>query len=239
VDRKQGGIRTSYMPGSSLSGASMKSVYQEISQAAIGGQVALRGREPGRASLKSEDPLIDAEGSAANGKLFTVSIDPCLAHSDSQLNDMSNSFQSGNKYRVAALDESRDCFDVVIGDRARSHWARLIVQAIGVARPRTSPAVWRRSYGHRPALAERYALSVPSSPCTPRSRSHGSWSFLSPCRSRPSGYSLPGPGTPQRSASTWPAACTGRAQVCRPTTPSASMPPDSCAPFTAVVVSGP
>jgi flavin reductase len=45
--------------------------------------------------------------------------------------------------------------------------------------------------------------------------------------------------TPHRSASTWPAPCTGRAHVCRPTTPSAPMPPDCWAPFTAAAVCGP
>ena len=46
----------------------------------------------------------------------------------------------------------------------------------------------------------------------------------------------PGPGTPHSSASTWPA---GRAHVCRPTTPSAAMPPSCCVPLTAAAVSAP
>ena len=37
-------------------------------------------------------------------------------------------------------------------------------------------------------------------------------------------YAPPGPGTPQTSASTCPAACTGSAHVWRPTIPSALMP---------------
>src|SRR5215472_11672735 len=50
---------------------------------------------------------------------------------------------------------------------------------------------------------------------------------------------LPGPGTPQSSASTMPAAPTGSAQVCKPTTPSTARAPISCAPRTAVAVIGP
>jgi hypothetical protein len=46
----------------------------------------------------------------------------------------------------------------------------------------------------------------------------------------------PGPGTPHRSASTWP---TGSAHVCGPTMPSIKMPPSCCAPRTTAAVCGP